>query len=48
MKEYAAIEKEIMDGARPGCTMNEADPYGVILEKKLANLIKSKSMANAA
>ena len=29
-------EQEILAGARPGATMNEADPLGVMIQKKIA------------
>jgi hypothetical protein len=47
-KDYLRFEKEILAGARPGATMNEADPLGVMLQKKVAQRLKEmEGAANA-
>ena len=33
-------EREILAGARLGATMNEADPLGVLLQKKVAEFLR--------
>ncbi|WP_394794918.1 hypothetical protein [Armatimonas sp.] len=40
-KDMARFENEILAGARCGATMNEADPYGVMLQKKVAEHLKA-------
>ncbi len=42
-KDLQRFEKEILAGTRPGTTMNEADPYGAMLQKKIAQHLEKKS-----
>lgn len=42
-KDILRFEKEILAGARPGATMNDADPLGVMLQKKIAMHLEKSS-----
>lgn len=42
-KDYLRFEKEILAGARPGATMAEADPLGVLLQKKIARYLEANN-----